>query len=339
MCLVVGKSDLTSSEHSRSTTKRWLQQLRPHIQSGLPVYIGTNNHALVACGLDTRDSVIVHDDQLGPYLKADRLVPLMRSKFTAQIPKDEHVGALLGDEIRFDAWWQESRKANRWQAYSSEIDLAVLDVISAYPPRVFQPLDSARGCRGLGRLQSTMAALFTRDSDAPEGEVPEPAEVASVFGSLADSEYPCLPRSWTDSTVLAKGIMYKGWAHERLEGPDPLIEALSWVQLSEWVTVVELIATVKSDEDSYARVGMAEIVYDASSDHLHPRILVLRVGNHAVFRQPGGRFHGEQLYDAQSTPGRQILPFVDVFAQARPPGEVSAVGSLTRRSSSQSAPS
>ena len=280
-----------------------IEQLKPHIQSGFPVYIGTNDHALVACGFDREGRVVVHDDQFGPYLTANRVTTLSRPELNAQTPRARRTSEILGaDQMSFDQWWDHSRSTVDVVSRSGEIDRAGLDFIFAEPPRVFQRLGSAR-VAGMRRLQTSLGTILG-SGHAPSDLLGDLVPVGSAFPDVATH--------WQESTMLVKGITYKESGRQRGVPSDPLCEAMSWVQLSEWVIVVELITEILSGSagsEHRIRHCVGEIVYDSSSDPLHPRVLVLRVGNRAVFRQPGDR-----LFEISTGPNVIIEPFVDAVA-------------------------
>jgi hypothetical protein len=239
--------------------------IEPHVRSGFPVYLGTRDHAYIACGISRtgrRDAIaIVHDDQYGPYLEAPNLATASTMEFLAQV-------RLAGVKVELPS-----------RSISAPPDRGVLEVVVAYPARVFLHLDNAR-YRGLVRLKKAL-------DQQRAGPQLEDAVIES-------------------SCVLIKGITYKGLARRRCR-QNQAMYAAAVAQMSEWVVVVEVVKRISQTRS----VSVAEVVFDASSDGDNPRVLLLRVGSAVAVQYPNGEIGVEM-----NSVDRPIKPILDVFDPA-----------------------
>lgn len=87
--IVVGAA---SVEKYRAMTIQLIDQIfavivRPYLESGIPVYCDTGDHAIVLCGVSEGESGPIfyfHDDQFGPYLSSRSIILNSRTHFQRQ---------------------------------------------------------------------------------------------------------------------------------------------------------------------------------------------------------------------------------------------------------------
>lgn len=251
--------------------------VEPYLRSRMPVYAGTENHALLICGVGTnrsKTSFFAHDDQYGPYLAMDSILDGSRTSFldqgyfSASYPDIRTQGASIKGGVMYFPKDVTRVFSSQGSPHSGvDRDRAVHALVIPGPSRLLlTPAQAEDDAFNMFGAELAPASLGLGQDNDGEGLSAVATEAAGT---------------WNVRTSILMGIDYKQLRRAHLLNAEDRegAAAISSLHLAEWVVVVE-------DVSRPGGQSRWEVVYDGSSSFTTPIIQAGRFGKVFVSDHP-----------------------------------------------------